>query len=181
MAGSAPDETEGIGAGSGRPRQPRPLVPVRARLLTSAAINLILGSAGFAGSLLAGLEGDVAATFFVLGATLFTVIALHRTFSEPARLDEAAARAAPPRAERASATQLARSAVIPSAAGLSVLVAISLAFNTSLAALLAGFVAGMGIGTLLVAAYVTFWERGARVRLLQEDAGHPPQLYSRRI
>ena len=155
-------------------------MPVRLRLLVCAGLNLLLGWAGFAGAVLAGLETDIALTFFLLGGALFTVIALYRSFESPHGLDEAARMAAPPEAGRASASLLLRSAVIPSALGLTVLVAISLAFNTSIAALLAGFVAGMGFGTLLVFAFVALWEHNARLRLLQDAGPHAPRLYSRR-
>ena len=63
---------------------------------------------------------------------------------------------------------LAAGATYPSTIGLTGLTGIALAVNPRLAALLAGILAGLGLGALVFAAQLAAWERERHARLLVE-------------
>jgi hypothetical protein len=70
-------------------------------------------------------------------------------------------------------------ATYPSTIGLTVLAAISLGLNASLAAVLAGLLCGLGIMALLGAAEIVAWERRHGGRLLAEP-GPKGRVFVRR-
>ena len=61
--------------------------------------------------------------------------------------------------------------LFPSTVGVSILAASALAFDARLAAVLAGFLAGMGLASLAHAARLLAWERREHVRVLVDRGG----------
>ena len=104
-----------------------------------AAIRIALGAVGLVAARLAGAGGGAAFTAFAVGALGLLVAAIadpRRPFFRSA-IGEALPR---PRSVLA--------ALFPSTVGVSVLTAVALAFEPTLAALLAGVLAGLGIVAL---------------------------------
>jgi hypothetical protein len=149
-------------AGTGEAEDIR-LAPALAGQLLLAPVRLVLGALGLLAALLRGLDGGPALVAFALGALGFAVVLLsaERYFLQVEQPD-----AAPADAEVQSLRETLRTAVWPSTVGVAVLLAISLGANPTLAALLAGVLAGMGIAALLSAGQTYMSERALGGRLL---------------
>jgi hypothetical protein len=142
------------------------LIAARAQALLIGLLRLALAFGGLALALARGLEPRVAVELFALAAGLL-VFAVYARGGRGRELSEhPPAVVGPVRVEpnsRALAT-----ATYPSTIGLTVLTAIALGLNPSLAAILSGLLGGLGITALLAAAEIAFWERRHGGRLLAE-------------
>jgi ABC-type branched-subunit amino acid transport system permease subunit len=123
---------------------------VRLRLLLVAPLRLVLGVAWLLAARAAG--GPTAGTLLAFAAGAFAMAFLvpndprarfRRTQREPAQL--------PADAVVAPAWRHVVDALVPSTVGLSILAAVTLAFQPTLTALLAGILVGLGLAALLSA------------------------------
>ena len=131
-------------------------------------IRVLGGLALLAAARAAGAEPDAAGGAFLLGALGLVVAA----FLDPRpRFLGASGEAfpAPPDARFATTFELVRDGLLPSSVGVAVLVGLALPFEQTLAALLAGVLAGLGAASALSAVRVLAWERAHDLRLY--DAG----------
>jgi hypothetical protein len=130
--------------------------------LALASVRLGLGAVGFLAALAAGAEPDAAAVALAVGAggSIVGLVSSQRWALAEQGIDEL-----PPGAERSGGLVRALgTALLPSTAVVTALLAISLAFEPILAAVLAGVLAGMGALTVASALDVAVWERrGARL------------------
>jgi hypothetical protein len=149
-------------AGTGEAEELR-LAPALAGQLLVAPVRLLLGAVGLVGALLRGLDGGPALLAFALGALGFAVVLLsaERYFLQVEEPDPV-----PAGARVQSQRDTLRAAVWPSTVGVTGLLAVALAANPTLAALLAGVLAGMGLAALLTAARTAMSERALGGRLL---------------
>jgi hypothetical protein len=149
-------------AGTGEAEELR-LAPALAGQLLVAPVRLVLGAVGLVAALLRGLDSGPALVAFALGALGFAVVLLsaERYFLRVEEPDPA-----PPGSSVQSLGETLRAAVWPSTVGVAVLLAVALAANQTLAALLAGVLAGMGIAALLNAAQTFANQRALGGRLL---------------
>jgi hypothetical protein len=134
--------------------------------LALASVRLGLGGLGFAAALAAGADADAAAVALAVGAggSIVGLVSSQRWALAEQRIDEL-----PAGAERSgSLVRTVGAALLPSTAVVTVLLAISLAFEPILAAVLAGVLAGMGALTFASALDVVAWERRGS-RLLYAD------------
>lgn len=124
---------------------------IRLRLLLIGPVRLVLGIVFLGAARVAG--GAPGPTLLAFGAAAFAMVfflandpraRFLRTSGEPAEL--------PAEAIVAPAWLHAFHAALPSTVGVTILAAVTLAFNPTLAALLAGILAGLG-GAALYAAY----------------------------
>ncbi|HEY3051215.1 MAG TPA: hypothetical protein VGJ40_05760 [Gaiellaceae bacterium] len=147
-----------------------PLVDVRAYFLLILPVRLALGLAGLAGARALGVSAAASVWLFGLGAGLFALAMLtsrrRHTFFERAARAETINGAV---AVEGRARTLARSA-FPSTLAVSTLTAIALPINASLAALLAGILAGMALIGLVFGVELVLWEESRGVRLLAAPA-----------
>jgi hypothetical protein len=123
---------------------------LRQRALLVAPIRLALGVVWLAAARLAGAGGAQAVLAFVVGALGIVLAA----FVDPrARLAQGPLEPleAPPDAVVAPRWRQALAATIPSTVGVSILAAIALAPQPTLAALLGGVSAGLGLAALIAA------------------------------
>jgi hypothetical protein len=153
------------------------LVEVRAQVLLIAAVRLALGFAGLVAAAARGTERSAAVELFVLGAgvlllAVFTGARRGRFSSERV----AHAERVPPGARMESRTLAVAKAAYPSTIGLTALIAIALWPQPSLAALLAGILAGLGIAALVFATQLAVWEQKRGTRVLAEP-GHGGRIY----
>jgi hypothetical protein len=122
---------------------------LRLRLLLVGPLRLVLGGVFLAAARAAGAASGPALLVFAVGAFGVAFLASNdprasfRRASEPAELPE--------NANVAPAWLHAVHAALPSTVGVSSLAAVALAFKPTLAALLAGILAGLGLAALLVA------------------------------
>ncbi len=139
-------EGQGSSPARGRPLQLQLRRPLHYHLLV-APVRLAIGAAGLVAALVAGAEQAPALFAFALGAFGFGVsmVSADRVFAGGAK-----ALPAPPHVVESRLSTLA-AAVWPSTIGVAALLAISLGVNATLAALLAGVEAGMGVAGLLSA------------------------------
>jgi hypothetical protein len=139
------------------------LAPALAGQLLVAPVRLLLGAVGLVGALLRGLDDGPALVAFALGALGFAVVLLsaERYFLQVEEPDPM-----PAGATVQSPRDTLRAAVWPSTVGVTGLLAVALAANPTLAALLAGVVAGMGLAALFSAAQTAMSERALDGRLL---------------
>jgi hypothetical protein len=139
------------------------LAPALAGQLLVAPVRLGLGLLGLLGALLRGLDGGPALIAFALGALGFAVVLLsgERYFLQVEEPDPA-----PAGATIQSWRETVRSAVWPSTVGVTGLLVVALAANPTLAALLAGVLAGMGLAALLTAGQTAASERALGGRML---------------
>ena len=155
-----------------------PLVEVRAYSLLIVPVRFVLALAGFAGARLLGVSPGGALTLWGLGAGLFVLAMLT---SRRRRLFWLRAHEATPidsEAPVAGRAQTVARAASPSTIAVSALTAIALPLNPSLAALLAGVLAGMAVVGLVFGVELVLWEREAGVRLLA-TTGLRSELYVR--
>ena len=150
----------------------RPLAPLLARISTRALlvtpIRVLGGLALLAAARAAGAEPDAAGGAFLLGALGLVVAAFldprSRFLGSPG-----GAAPAPSDARFATRLELVREGLLPSSVGVALLTAVALPFEQTLAALLAGVLAGLGVASALSAFRVIQWERVHGLRLY--DAG----------
>jgi hypothetical protein len=144
--------------------EPAPLVySVSRQLALLAPARLVLGLAGLGASLAVADRGGPVGGAFTLGAFAAAFLLatdrrfVRRRLEEPARL--------PPTAVLVPPVNAAVYGLFPSTVGVSVLAAISLAFEPVLAGLLAGVLGGMGIvsGAALVSILATERRSGRRL------------------
>jgi hypothetical protein len=148
--------------------EPVLLAAIGARALLVTPIR-ILGALGLLLAVRwAGGDPDVVGGAFLLGALGLVVAALLDPRSRFLH-STGAALPAPPDARFATRPQLIREAVLPSSVGVAALTLVALGFDTTLAALLAGVLAGLGAASALGAFRVLSWERAHGLRLF--DAG----------
>ena len=138
------------------------LSPALAGQLLVAPVRLVLGGLGLLAALLRGLDGGPALVAFALGALGFAVVLL----SAERYFLQVEPDPAPPDAEVQSHAEALRGAVWPSTVGVAALLAIAVAANPTLAALLGGVLAGMGIAALLSATQTYVNQRALGGRLL---------------
>ena len=135
--------------------------------LALAAARLALGGVGFLAALAAGADAGPAAVGLAvgIGGAVVGLVSSRRWALAEEAVDEL-----PAGAERSGGLLRALgTALLPSTAGVTALLALSLAFEPILAAVLAGLLVGMGALTVASAFDIAVWERRAR-RLLFADA-----------
>ena len=141
---------------------------VSRQLLVLTPVRLVLGLAGLAAALAIGTRDGAAASAFGLGA-LGSAVALlaDRRFARRG-LDAASL---PPGAQQASLREAALAGIFPSTFGVTVLTGIALAFNRTLAGLLAGVLAGMAVASATAWFRLNALERAEGTRLYVEQGG----------
>src|SRR4051794_2026201 len=139
-------ENQGSSPARGRPLELRLRRPLHYHLLV-APVRLAVAGAGLVAALVAGAEPAPALFAFSLGAFGFggSMVSADRVFAGGTAAVPA------PRHFLDSKLSTLAAAVWPSTAGVAALLAISLGVNATLAALLAGVEAGMGVAGLLSA------------------------------
>ena len=148
---------------------PLPVYRVAHLSLSLACVRLGLGAIGFAAALLAGAESRAGAVALGLGlgGSLVALVSSQRW----ALVERPEVTPLPADAEHSGALLPALGrALMPSTAGVTGLLAISLAFEPVLAALLAGVLAGMGALALAVCVDVVLRERRSNVRFYGDAA-----------
>jgi hypothetical protein len=143
-----------------------PLIDLRAYFLLILPVRLVLAIAGLAATRALGVSPAASVWLFGLGAGLFALAMLasrrRHTFFERAGNAETIDGEV---VVEGRARTLARSA-FPSTLAVSTLTAIALPINASLAALLAGILAGMALVGLVFGVELVLWEQSRGVRLL---------------
>jgi hypothetical protein len=121
---------------------------LRLRLLLIGPVRLVLSVTGFAAARAAGAPGGGAVVAFMAGAFVTAFFALNdpRARFRPAPKEPAEL---PADASVAPAWKHAVHAALPSTVGVSALAAVTVAFQPTLTALLAGILAGLGLTALL--------------------------------
>jgi hypothetical protein len=162
------DGTERAG-GSASAEPPR-LCRVSTQAFLVAPLRFLLSLIGLGAALALGLTPGVGLLAFAFGAVLLFVSAL----ADPRR--RLLARGlepvpVPPDARYASRAELAWSGLLPSSLAVSGLAVVALGFNKTLAVLLAGAVAGMGLAGLVGGARIAEEERREGVALYVERGG----------
>ena len=153
-------------AGTAEDRSAAPaLIEARAQTLLIGIVRLVLAAVGLAGAIAVGTRSGAAAALFAAGAlvVLLAIMGGRRGRLVRVRLEQAERLRSEPRLE--PRRQILARALYPSTIGLSVLIAMALWLEPSLAALLAGILGGIGGAALGFAAQLAAWERqrGARV------------------
>jgi hypothetical protein len=142
-----------------------PLVELRAYFLLIQPVRLVLGLLGLAAARALGVSPGSSIWLFALGAVLFGLAMLSTrrggAFFERAGSAQEVDGA---RAVESRVRTLARSAY-PSTLAVSALTAIALPINASLAALLAGILAGMAVVGGIFGYELVQWEQTRGVRL----------------
>jgi hypothetical protein len=142
-----------------------PLVELRAYFLLILPVRLVLGLLGLTAARALGVAANASIWLFGLGAVLFGLGMLttrrRKAFFERAG---SAQQIDASRAVESRARTLVRSAY-PSTLAVSALTAIALPINASLAALLAGILAGMAIVGTVFGLELVQWEQSRGVRL----------------
>ena len=158
-------------AGAGEADELR-LAPALAGHLYVAPVRLTLGAAGLGAAALRGLDTGPALLAWASGALIFAVVIVSggRYF----RRMEKPIPAPPHRLEARRETLLA--ALLPSTLGVAVLVVVAVVANPTLAAFLAGILAGMGFTALVTAAQIFMLERELVGRLLVDRRGRAVYL-----
>jgi hypothetical protein len=123
---------------------------VRLRLLLVAPLRLVLGLAFLGAARVAGGRSAATLLAFAAGAFAMAFLVPNDPRARFRRVGEAPAEL-PADARVAPAWQHAVHAALPSTVGVSVLAAITLAFQPTLSALLAGILAGLGFAAGLAA------------------------------
>lgn len=119
---------------------------VRMRTLLVAPVRLVLGVVWLAAALVDGAAGTSALLAFATGGLALVFLLFNDPRSRFQRIPQA--QPLPAEAVVAPAWRHALDAAFPSTVGVSVLAAISLAFEAVLTAFLGGVVVGLGIGAL---------------------------------
>jgi hypothetical protein len=152
---------------SGLPASPLRLQSLPRRALVIAPIRLVLASVGLAAAIVAGSRqaGALLAFGGATIATLLFVIADPRArFFQIPELPPAA----PADASEDGIGRLALSAAFPSTIGVALLLVVTLAAEPTLAAVMAGILAGLGLAALLGAMELRSLERRRASRLFVE-------------
>jgi hypothetical protein len=144
------------------------LIEARAQTLLIGIVRLVLAAAGLGAAIAAGAARGAAAASFAAGAliVLVAIMSNRRGRLVWQRLEEATPLASVATLEPRRRAVLR--AAYPSTIGLTVLIALALWFRPTLAALLAGILAGIGGAALGFAAQLTAWERQRGARVLTE-------------
>jgi hypothetical protein len=155
-----------------------PLVELRAYFLLIQPVRLVLGLLGLAAARALGVAPQASIWLFGLGAVLFG-LGMLTTRRRGAFFERAgdAAMIDGPRVVESRMRTLGRSAY-PSTLAVSALTAIALPINASLAALLAGILAGMAVVGGFFAYELVQWEQSRGVRLFAVP-GQGRELYVR--
>ncbi len=155
-----------------------PLVELRAYFLLIQPVRLVLGLLGLAAARALGVSAQASIWLFGLGAVLFG-LGMLTTRRRGAFFERAgsATEIDGARVVESRLRTLARSAY-PSTLAVSVLTAIALPINASLAALLAGILGGMAVVGGIFGYELVQWEQRRRVRLFALP-GHGRELYVR--
>jgi hypothetical protein len=146
------------------------LSSVRGSQLLIGVIRVVLATALLAGARGAGSEPDVA--WLALGSG--AVVILFAAALDPRRRFLAPPRSPSPVPAGALYEPwhvVALKAAFPSTVGVSVLGIAALFFQPTLAAVLAGVLAGMGVGALAAGGMLAWWERQHVVRLYSDSTG----------
>ena len=156
-------EGQGSSPARGRPLELSLRRPLHYHLFV-APVRLALGAGGLVAALIAGADVAPALFAFALGAFGFGVslVTADRVFAGGTK-----ALPAPPHVLESRLSTLA-AAVWPSTVGVAALLVISLGVNATLAALLAGIEAGMGVAGLLSAMRIAAREQELGGRLLSD-------------
>ena len=160
VAGAAATATELEGS-SAAPA----LVETRAQTLLIGVVRLALAAAGLAAAIAFGARSGAAAALFAAGAVVVLVAIMGGRRGRAVWLRLAEAEPLGPEAKVEPLRHSLVRATYPSTIGLTVLIAIALWPEPSLAALLAGLLGGLGGAALGFALQLAAWERqrGARV------------------
>ena len=144
------------------------LVRASTQLLVLTPIRLGLGLAGLGAAVLAGRAGPALLAFAAgtLGATI--TLSADPRYSRD-RLSDVAP--LPPEPHYASKAEIARAGIFPSTFGVTVLTAIAVFFDATLAALLAGVLAGMAASGFIAWLNLDTIERRQSYRLYVERPG----------
>jgi len=141
-----------------------------------AAVRLVVGAALLGAAILAGAENGRPLAQFSFGTAMLVLVLLadpRRRFlglrGEPT--------AVPDHARYDRWWEMAARAVFPSTVGVSILAAVALLFDASVAAFLAGAVAGMGVAAVVAGVKNLWWERRHGVRAFA-DRSRPPRLFT---
>jgi hypothetical protein len=156
--------------------EPELLAAIGLRALIVTPVRLLGGLGLLVAVRAAGGEPDVVGGAFLLGALGLVVAA----FLDPRSRflgASGAAEPAPADARYATPLGLLRQALFPSSVGVTALTLLALPFDTTLAALLAGVLAGLGAASAVSAVRVLAWERAHGLRLY--DAGDRLYVASR--
>jgi len=157
-----------------------PLVELRTYFLLIQPVRLVLGLLGLGAARALGVSPASSIWLFGLGAVLFALGMLttrrRRAFFERAGKAEEIDGS---RAVESRARTLARSA-FPSTLAVSSLTVIALPINASLAALLAGILAGMTVVGAIFGYELIQWEQSRGVRLFALP-GQGRELFARRL
>jgi hypothetical protein len=116
----------------------------------------------------------------VLGFSFGTIVLFFSVLADPRRrflAPDQEAQPVPSDARYDSKAELALTAIFPSTVGVGVLTAIALAFDRTLAAVLAGALAGMGLATVVGAVRIAEQERREGLQFFRERGGKA--LYAR--
>ena len=145
-----------------------------------AALRTALGAAGVA-ALLAVFGDPALVVLYVLGTGVLAVAALYRLRQSAHWNAREAAPPAPSGARRESRWRIVARESYPSTIGLVVLTAIAAPINASLAALLAGFLTGLGGAALMLGLEQWLWESraGRTIDYARDRPYGPPRFFSR--
>jgi hypothetical protein len=120
-----------------------------------AAIRGSLSAVGLVASVLDGASPDKALLAWVVGAILVSIVLA----GDPQRRRSAPPEPLPGRAKPESWTKIARTDVMPSTVGVTVLTIVALLYSPVLAGILAGILGGMAFMTLVARVQVALEER----------------------
>jgi hypothetical protein len=144
------------------------LVNARVQALLIAGVRLALAAAGFALARARGVDPGPSAALFAFGCGLL-LIALPASLTRRSPRPRVAGAEPLPRERDVMSHRRALSfAMYPSTIGLTAVMAISLAVKPSLAAVLAGILAGLGLAALYSAGQLALWEHELSGRLYAE-------------
>jgi hypothetical protein len=134
------------------------------RAFVVAPIRLSLGAAGVAAAIVAGSPRPAALLAFVLAAVALLAVVATDPRRRFVRLPDDPPEAEPEAPEDGLA-RIALAAVFPSTVGVAAILVVALAVQPTLAALLAGILAGLGVAALLTGGELLLEERRTGRRL----------------
>ena len=142
--------------------QPTHVFRVAQQAVGLAGARLALGVAGFGAALAAGAERNPAAVGLAFGAGASAVaLVSDRRFL---LFEQPTVEPLPADAEHVGPGRAIRDGLLPSTAGVAVLLAVSLAFKPILSAVLAGVLLGMGLVTVMSVVELALRERREALR-----------------
>ena len=145
----------------------RPLQSLPRRALVIAPIRLALAGLGLAAALVAGSPGASALLAFAATTVATVTLVIADPRARFFRIPELPPDAAPDAAEDGLG-RLALTAAFPSTLGVAVLLGVTLATEPTLAAVMAGILAGLGLAALAGAVELLSFERTHGLRLYAE-------------